>query len=112
MDLAVTFHFGAMKRTATNPPQDLLDFFPDSSWQREYEQARKIHRSTGYVLVGAYKQGLRSLGYRAIKDYVLERNTRNVPLYYLIFASKHNRGADFWDKIAWRSETGQMRMVM
>jgi hypothetical protein len=38
-------------------------------------------------------------------------NKTNVPLYNLIFASKHPRGADFWDKIAERSETGQLRMV-
>jgi hypothetical protein len=60
----------------------------------------------------AYKRGLSGLGYRAIKDYVLERNTRNVPLYYLIFASKHPKGAEFWDKIAGRSEAGQLRMAM
>lgn len=112
MDLAVTFHVGAMKRTANRPPQDLVDFFPDSSWQQEYREARKMHRSTGRVLLDAYEQGLRSLGYVGIKDYVLETNRRNVPLYHLIFASKHPKGAEFWDKIAGRSETGQMRMVM
>jgi len=112
MDLAVTFHVGAMKRTASNPPQDLLDFFPDSSWQQEYEEARKMHRSTGRVLLDAYEQGLRNLGYVGIKDYVLETNRRNVPLYYLIFASKHPKGAEFWDKIAGRSEAGQLRMPM
>jgi len=112
MDIAVTFQVGAMKRTASNPPQDLLDFFPDSSWQQKYEEARKMHRSTGRVLLDAYEQGLRNLGYVGIKDYVLETNRRNVPLYHLIFASKHLRGAEFWDKIACRSETGQLRMTM
>ena len=112
MDLAVTFHVGAMKRTASNPPQDLLNFFPDSNWQHDYEEAERTHKSTGYVLLEAYKRGLSGLGYRAIKDYVLERNTRNVPLYYLIFASKHPKGAEFWDKIAGRSEAGQLRMAM
>ncbi len=111
MDLAVTFHVGAMKRTASTPPQDLLDFFPDSNWQQEYKEARKVHRPTGRILLEAYERGLRDLGYHAIKDYVLETNRRKVPLYHLIFASKHPKGAEFWDKIACRSETGQMRMV-
>jgi len=110
MDLALTFHVGGMKRTASNPPQDLLDFFPDSNWQQEYEEARKARRSIGRVLLEAYGRGLRDLGYRDIKDYVLEKNTRNVPLYYLVFASKNKKGAEFWDKIASRSETGQIRM--
>jgi len=47
-----------------------------------------------------------------MKDYVLETNSNHVPLYHLIFASKNPKGAEFWDKIAGRSETGQMRMPM
>lgn len=112
MDIAITFHVGGMKRTANKPPQDLLDFFPDSSWQQEYERAMATHKVTGRILLDAYERGLRNLGYSDIRDYVLERNEKNVPLYYLIFASKHPRGSEFWDKIAERSETGQLRMAV
>jgi len=110
MDLAVTFHVGGMKRVAHNPPQELLDFFPDRSWQQEYKKATETGKLKGRVLLDAYERGLKNLGYSAIKDYVLAINKRNVPLYYLIFASKHLRGADFWDKIAGRSAAGQLRM--
>ncbi len=65
---------------------------------------------SGRVLLDAYERGLRNLGYQEIKDYVLMANKTNVPLYYLIFASKHRRGAEFWDKITKRSEAGQLRM--
>jgi len=112
MDLAVTFHVGGMKRVAHNPPPELLDFFPDRSWQQEYEKAKETGKLKGRVLLDAYERGLANLGYKDIRDYVLEVNIRNVPLYYLIFASKHPRGADFWDKIAGRSEAGQLRMSM
>jgi len=112
MDLAITFHVGGMKRVANKPPKDLLAFFPDSSWQQEYRDARKAHRSAERVLLDAYERGLTNLGYSDIRDYVLEKNKKNVPLYHLIFASKHPRGADFWDKIAGRSEAGQLRMAM
>ncbi|MBC8273515.1 MAG: three-Cys-motif partner protein TcmP [Chloroflexi bacterium] len=110
MDLAVTFHAGNMKRVADKPPKELLDFFPDFSWQQEYKEASRLHRSIVRVLLDAYERGLRNLGYDEIKDYVLERNKKNVPLYYLIFASKNPKGAEFWDKIAVHSETGQLRM--
>lgn len=112
MDLAITFHIGNIRRVANNPPKELDDFFPDSSWQQEYTKAVEKGTPTGRVLLDAYERGLRSLGYEEIKDYVLEVNTKNVPLYYLIFASKHPLGADFWDKIAMRSEAGQLRMPM
>jgi hypothetical protein len=29
---------------------------------------------------------------------VLIRNQRNTPLYLLLFASKHERGKEFWEK--------------
>lgn len=110
MDLAITFHVGNMKRVAKNPPQELLNFFPDSHWQHEYKESPKKRQPPARILLDAYERGLRDLGYSDIKDYVLETNTKNVPLYYLIFASKNPRGAQFWDKIAARSETGQIRM--
>jgi len=112
LDLAITFHVGSMKRVAHNPPQELLDFFPDRSWQQEYRKAAAMGKLKGHILLEAYKRGLANLEYMDIRDYVLEVNRRNVPLYYLIFASKHRRGADFWDKIAGRSEAGQLRMLM
>ncbi len=112
MDLAITFHIGSIKRVADNPPQELMDFFPDSSWQQEYEKAGEEGRLSGRVLLDAYEHGLSNLGYEEIKDYVLMANRTNVPLYNLIFASKHERGAQFWDKIADRSEAGQLRMPL
>jgi three-Cys-motif partner protein len=112
MDLAITFHVGNMKRVAHNPPQELIDFSPNRSWQQEYEKAEITGKLRGHILLEAYKSGLADLGYKDIRDYVLEVNRNNVPLYNLIFASKHRRGADFWDKIAVRSETGQIRMLM
>lgn len=110
MDLAITCHIGSIKRVADRPPKELIDFFPDTSWKQEYEKAGVEGKLSGRVLLDAYGRGLRDLGYEEIKDYVLAVNNRKVPLYYLIFASKHPRGADFWDKVAERSEVGQVRM--
>jgi three-Cys-motif partner protein len=110
MDLAITFHIGNIKRVANKPPRELVCFFPDPSWQAAYKQAVETHKSAWRALLDAYENGLRGIGYKEIKDYVLEKNRTNVPLYHLIFASKHPRGSDFWDKIAIRSDTGQIRM--
>lgn len=110
MDLAITFHIGNIKRVADEPPKELIDFFPNSDWQVEYRKAREMGKSSWRALLDVYENGLKAIGYNEIKDYVLEKNRGNVPLYNLIFASKHPRGSDFWDKIAARSSTGQTRM--
>ncbi len=110
MDLAITFHIGNIKRTAAIYPNKLVDFFPDSDWKQEYENAKAGNKPTGRVLLDAYERGLSNIGYKYIRDGVLEKNQTNVPLYYLIFASKHSRGSDFWDKVTARLATGQIRM--
>jgi len=110
MDLAITFHIGNIKRVADKPPKELVDFFPDPSWQTDYKKAKEMRKSGWRALLDAYENGLKDIGYKEIKDYVLEKNRNNVPLYQLIFASRHPRGSDFWDKIAARSSTGQIRM--
>lgn len=45
-----------------------------------------------------YKKQLATLGFSAGGREVLISNTRNTPLYLLLFASKSPRGQDFWDK--------------
>lgn len=57
-----------------------------------------------------YKQRLKEkLGYSTVefKD-VTVRNLKNVPMYFLVFASKHSTGLDFWKKITKKDETGQL----
>jgi three-Cys-motif partner protein len=112
MDIAITFHVGSMKRVADNPPRELLDFFPDPSWQEEYKRSRTTGKALDQILLEAYKRGLEAIGYIDIRDFILMKNRRQVPLYHLIFASKHHRGGEFWAKISQRSETGQLRFAL
>lgn len=45
-----------------------------------------------------YKQQLDGLGFAFTGRDVLIRNQKNTPLYLLLFASKHKRGQEFWEK--------------
>ena len=64
------------------------------------------------VLLDAYTNELKTIGYNYIRDRVMVANSRNLTLYYLMFASKHERGADFWDKVTDRKQSGQFRMAL
>ena len=113
MDLAITFHTGAIKRYADVAPEKLDDFFGDSAWRNEYKNMLLSGKREGSrVLLDAYENRLRGLGYKDIQDRVLVRGPRNLPLYHLIFASKHWRGKDFWNKISQRSSQGQWRLPL
>lgn len=59
-----------------------------------------------------YRERLRQLDYSTaeFKD-IIVRNEKNVPMYFLTFASKHPRGLEFWEKISTVDETGQMDLL-
>ncbi len=60
---------------------------------------------------GPGKGVLEQLRYKEFKDYVLVRHPSNqVPLYHLVFAAKHPRGGEFWDKIGRKTPYGQFRL--
>lgn len=54
------------------------------------------------------------LGYKTVefKDVGVRNSGRNTLMYFLVFASKHPRGLDFWKKITTKDETGQMEMKL
>ncbi len=104
MDLAITFHVGSMKRIAHNPPKELLEFFPDASWLKMYEEER-FHKK-GHILLSAFEKGLEKIGYQDVRDYVLVRNQKGVPLYHIIFATKNPGGRIFGIKLQAAREQG------
>ena len=99
------------------------------NWEHELPQLDKFMNGTAYkkpflaamrgdtpgerparVLLDAYTQELNKIGYAYVKDHVMVDTSNRTPLYCLLFASKHPRGADFWDKVTQRKESGQFRM--
>lgn len=91
-------------------------FFGDQKWRELYQQSKtnpaKIHRQ----LIDHYKAKLQALGYVDVRDVEtgvepLIRNTKkNVPLYRLLFASKHKLGHDFWKSVTRKDVYGQQRL--
>jgi len=56
------------------------------------------------IKVMQFRKELETLGYKAFTGSVVEgepsfKNRKGVMLYYLVYASKHDRGYDFWRKV-------------
>jgi three-Cys-motif partner protein len=69
--------------------------------------------SVGRPIVEVLRQQLTTLGYREVSlgsEVLVRSTTRNLPLYYLVFASKHELGHRFWDAIRRNGPTGQMQL--
>ena len=127
------FSFSTLSNLTSGRRLDLVINFPivniKRNWHRDLPQLDKFMNGRGYresfesamaredpgvtptrVLLDAYKKELHRIDYKYVRDHVGVQNSRGIPLYYLIFASKHERGSEFWEKVTIRQESGQFRM--
>jgi three-Cys-motif partner protein len=122
MDLIIHYSQGGLTRNFENclnaKGETIIDrFFGDFEWRKIYEKHKlgdpvKTHRR----LIDYYMSKLTEIGYVDVKDVEgyegsepLMRNTRQAPLYRLLFASKHKRGHDFWKEVTKKDVAGQTR---
>jgi three-Cys-motif partner protein len=90
-------------------------FFGGRDWRDIYRQGQGKPGVYG-ELIRLYKRKLCDLGYVDVKsaDEVwrvpMMRNTKNAPLYALIFASKSDLGEKFWREVTQRDVHGQQRL--
>lgn len=129
--------FETVKNLAAHGPVDLLVLFPDAydilrneqhlyfdqpesnldrvlgegaNWRDEIANLESSDPSVRRKLYAEiYKRQLESrAGYKYFEDEVI-RGPQG-PLYRLIYATKHDRGADFWRKSVAKEKSGQFRM--
>ncbi|MBN1878125.1 MAG: three-Cys-motif partner protein TcmP [Anaerolineae bacterium] len=96
-----------------DPNETSIDrFFGCRDWRNIYKQSQDNSRAYGELL-NLYQRNLYNLGYKG-KDEVgrlpLMRNTKNAPLYYLVYASKSDLGKKFWHEVTKRNVYGQQRL--
>ena len=111
LDLLVTFMTNFAKRFLYQPGFGQGSDFERFMGTNEYlalrdEPPASITRS----LLDIYARQLRGIGYGYADDDSKIRNTMRSTIYHLVFASKHERGADFFKKISQTEPTGQRRL--
>ena len=123
MDLIINYSEGGLNRlmrlASRSQQESVIDqFFGGQKWRQLFDDVEK-GRTQPFALrrklIDLYRDNLRTLGYRDVirGDEIpqvepLMRNTRRAPLYRLLFASKHDRGNEFWQKITRRDVHGQL----
>lgn len=113
IDLIINFPIGYIKRNWDKELPRLDRFMNGASYKQPFLDAMSgatPGEKPARVLLDAYAHELNKIGYLYVKDNVFVANSKQTTLYCLLFASKHSRGADFWDKVTQRKESGQIRM--
>jgi three-Cys-motif partner protein len=106
-----------MRKAFQAPSQTSVDtFFGDRGWRTIYGDwlANKESTSLHWQLIDFYKSRLQACGYSNVfrtdepgGEPLMRNLARKAPLYRLLFASKHERGHDFWHTITRRDVHGQ-----
>lgn len=116
VDLLMTIQLGMGIRL--NLPQStqsqgvaLTDWLGNSEWRRDYDEGGSWSQITRRI-VNRYLAQIRDLGYRTVQDREIEVRTdeTNLLLYFMVLASRHRRGEDFWRKATQIGPSGQRRL--
>ncbi len=117
IDLLIYFPLGqnikrqVRHRLASKKEDDPFDaYFGSRAW-REACEKRAGTIPFGPKLLDLYKDQLRTLGYKCVGNLMPVVKNGERPLYVLIFASKHDRGEEFWTKVAKKEPSGQGRLL-
>jgi hypothetical protein len=74
----------------------------DRSWRPRWKTAERAGDSIVKFLANDYSERMAQIGYlpMALDDMIKVRTTeKRLPLYYLAFFSKHQKGLEFWGQV-------------
>jgi three-Cys-motif partner protein len=81
-------------------------FLGEENWRVKWEKEQKEGKNFVRFLADEFTQQMIRLGYRreAINNFIhIRSNTKNLPLYYLAFYSKHPTAYKFWKTVQLRN---------
>ena len=86
----------------------------DTGWREEYEGTLRQSGDAKAVraILEYYRRKLKGLGYRYFRsgEEITVRTSERLPLYLLLFASKHSLGHELWAKIGAIGPNGQTKL--
>jgi three-Cys-motif partner protein len=105
MDFIIHFPTGPIKRNFGRGDSDrrIDEIVGTDAWRADVRGARNVSR-----LIDHLRSSLVDLGYARERVRSLQIvNSRNLPIYHLVYASRHDRGNAIWQSIARRTPGGQ-----
>lgn len=113
VDLIVTHMTSILRRFIGERSLDsqLDGFYGAPEWRELVDRRAQGSRLTFRELLDFYEQRLKSIGYDNVDDHIRILNTKSLPLYHLVFASKHSLGAEFFKRISQRTFKGEQRLL-
>ena len=112
LDLLINFNIGDMKRRWKEESAKLDSFLNLTADHREVFRTKTKGIPDTRTLLDHYERELEKIGYTYIADDRPVTNSKNTPLYHLIFGSKHPLGKELRDEVSKRTASGQLKMFV
>jgi len=116
VDLLMTIQFGMgirlnIRQYSESEGSALTGFLGNTRWREDLE-AGVSPSQVGQRIVDRYMRQLQELGYSTVqnRDVSVRSDQNNLLLYFIVLASRHPRGQDFWHKITKIRPSGQRVM--
>ena len=116
VDLLMTVQFGMgirmnLPQYAESSGDALTDFLGNTDWRKDIEASGTVSQAS-HRIMDRYIGQLKQLGYETARnrDIPVRTDQNNLLLYFIVLASRHPRGPDFWAKITQVSPSGQRRL--
>ena len=74
-------------------------YLGDKNWRNEWKKLKLLPKDFVKYLADQYDAKMKELGYLTAIRHAIKLPDKNVPLYYLTFYSKHERGLDLFKKV-------------
>jgi three-Cys-motif partner protein len=113
VDLLMTIQFGMgirlnLKQYSQSDGDALTGFLGNTMWRKDFEVGGSPSQ-IGHRILERYIRQLRGLGYGTVenREVTVRSDQNNLLLYFIVLASRHRRGQDFWKKITQIQPSGQ-----
>lgn len=112
LDMLIHFPYGtylrrvlSQSKLSETTERQIDSFFGAARWRDLCDQSLNAASFLNY-----YEKQLESFGYKVGDNFPNMKNRRKAGLYYLVFASKDQRGLDFWEKACAIEPSGQRKL--
>ena len=115
MDLLMTIQFGMgirmnLPQYAESNGDALTDFLGNTLWREDLSVSGTFSQASRRIM-DRYIRQLKELGYETAQDEIPVRTDQNnLLLYFIVLASRHPLGPEFWNKISKIGPSGQRKL--
>lgn len=79
--------------------EKISNYLGRNDWRKLWENSELLPKDFVKFLADQYDENMKELGYLTAKRHLIKHPSKNLPLYYLTFYSKHKTGLDFFEKV-------------